>query len=166
MFDTFLKTRDSCQTYEGGFAGVPGGEAHGGYSYCAIAALSLLGSLKKCNLKSLRKWTANRQMKLEGGFSGRTNKLVDACYSFWQGAVFPLIHDPGKLFMPMIDLIKIFRFRIERKLLAFLPGSFTRVHSLLLSRKCWWVHRQTGKEAGFLSYLLRLVRIINSSTRP
>lgn len=86
----------SCQTYEGGFSGVPGGEAHGGYSFCAIAALSLLGSLHKCNLKSVRKWTANRQMNLEGGFSGRTNKLVDACYSFWQGAIFPLIHDPRK----------------------------------------------------------------------
>lgn len=25
-------------------------------------------------------------MKFEGGFQGRTNKLVDSCYSFWQGA--------------------------------------------------------------------------------
>mmetsp|Transcript_51191 Transcript_51191/g.164400 ORF Transcript_51191/g.164400 Transcript_51191/m.164400 type:complete len:164 (-) Transcript_51191:98-589(-) len=32
-------------------------------------------------------------MALEGGFSGRTNKLVDSCYSFWQGAVFPLLHE-------------------------------------------------------------------------
>lgn len=31
-------------------------------------------------------------MRLEGGFQGRTNKLVDGCYSFWQGAAFPLIH--------------------------------------------------------------------------
>ena len=23
----------------------------------------------------------------EGGFQGRTNKLVDACYSFWQGSI-------------------------------------------------------------------------------
>ena len=23
---------------------------------------------------------------------GRTNKLVDGCYSFWQGGLFPLIH--------------------------------------------------------------------------
>ena len=30
-------------------------------------------------------WLVHRQMKLEGGFSGRTNKLVDSCYSFWQG---------------------------------------------------------------------------------
>lgn len=28
-------------------------------------------------------------MKLEGGFQGRTNKLVDGCYSFWQGGSFP-----------------------------------------------------------------------------
>jgi hypothetical protein len=32
-----------------------------------------------------------RQMRLEGGFSGRTNKLVDGCYSFWVGSLFPLI---------------------------------------------------------------------------
>ena len=25
-----------------------------------------------------------RQVRLEGGFQGRTNKLVDSCYSFWQ----------------------------------------------------------------------------------
>lgn len=40
-------------------------------------------------------------MRLEGGFQGRTNKLVDGCYSFWQGACFPLIHailsNEGKL---------------------------------------------------------------------
>lgn len=30
-------------------------------------------------------------MALEGGFQGRTNKLVDGCYSFWIGSVFALI---------------------------------------------------------------------------
>jgi protein farnesyltransferase subunit beta len=30
-------------------------------------------------------------MTTEGGFQGRTNKLVDGCYSFWQGGVFPLL---------------------------------------------------------------------------
>ena len=39
------------------------------------------------------RWTCNRQMSLEGGFQGRTNKLVDGCYSFWQGGVFPLLHN-------------------------------------------------------------------------
>ena len=41
-------------------------------------------------------------MRLEGGFQGRTNKLVDGCYSFWQGGTFPLIaailSTPGKGF--------------------------------------------------------------------
>lgn len=31
------------------------------------------------------------QGAVEGGFMGRTNKLVDGCYSFWQGGVFPLL---------------------------------------------------------------------------
>jgi prenyltransferase beta subunit len=31
-------------------------------------------------------------MKLEGGFQGRTNKLVDACYSFWQGAAMAILN--------------------------------------------------------------------------
>lgn len=30
-------------------------------------------------------------MEFEGGFQGRTNKLVDGCYSLWQGGVFPLL---------------------------------------------------------------------------
>lgn len=32
-----------------------------------------------------------RQMPYEGGFQGRTNKLVDSCYSFWQAGIFPLL---------------------------------------------------------------------------
>ncbi len=31
------------------------------------------------------------QGSTEGGFNGRTNKLVDGCYSFWQGGIFPLL---------------------------------------------------------------------------
>lgn len=29
-------------------------------------------------------------MSYEGGFQGRTNKLVDGCYSFWVGATIPI----------------------------------------------------------------------------
>ncbi len=35
---------------------------------------------------------------MEGGFAGRTNKLVDGCYTFWQGALVPLIHALGPAF--------------------------------------------------------------------
>lgn len=93
--ELFENTSDwitTCQTYEGGFAGTPGGEAHGGYTFCAIAALSLLGDEKKCDLKALLRWVVHKQQKFEGGFAGRTNKLVDGCYSFWQGAILPIVH--------------------------------------------------------------------------
>ncbi|XP_076759305.1 farnesyl transferase beta subunit [Xylocopa sonorina] len=81
-----------CQTWEGGFGGSPGMEAHGGYAFCGLAALVLLGKPHFCCLKSFLRWAVNRQMRLEGGFQGRTGKLVDGCYSFWQGGAFPLIH--------------------------------------------------------------------------
>uniref|UniRef100_A0A2M4AQ49 Protein farnesyltransferase subunit beta n=1 Tax=Anopheles triannulatus TaxID=58253 RepID=A0A2M4AQ49_9DIPT len=80
-----------CQTYEGGFGGAPNLEAHGGYSFCAAAALMILGGEERCDLHALLRWTVNRQMAYEGGFQGRTNKLVDGCYSFWQGALVPIV---------------------------------------------------------------------------
>lgn len=81
-----------CQTYEGGFGGAPGMEAHGGYSFCGFASLVFLGKERLCNEDRLLRWATSRQMRLEGGFQGRTNKLVDGCYSFWQGGVFPILH--------------------------------------------------------------------------
>lgn len=85
------------QTYEGGFGGSAGTEAHGGYSYCAFASYFILfdtvEEIKNCglNLDSLSRWAVMRQFQLEGGLSGRTNKLVDACYSFWVGAMYSLL---------------------------------------------------------------------------
>ncbi|XP_031842772.1 farnesyl transferase beta subunit [Nomia melanderi] len=81
-----------CQTWEGGIGGCPGMEAHGGYTYCGLAALVLLGKTDFCHLKSLLRWIVNKQMRMEGGFQGRSNKVIDGCYSFWQGGVFALIH--------------------------------------------------------------------------
>ncbi len=77
-----------CQTWEGGFAGVPGAEAHGGYTFCAVAALKLLDSLHKINQPALLYWLTSQQVEPIGGFRGRTHKLVDGCYSFWQAAAF------------------------------------------------------------------------------
>jgi protein farnesyltransferase subunit beta len=82
----------SCQTYEGGIAGEPGMEAHGGYSYCGLAALAILGIAEEyLDLDAFQDWLCRRQMCYEGGFQGRANKLVDSCYTFWQGACFPLL---------------------------------------------------------------------------
>jgi protein farnesyltransferase subunit beta len=76
-----------CQTFDGGFGGEPGAEAHGGYAFCALATLKILGAheAKAADLVALERWVAARQMQFEGGFQGRANKLVDNCYSFWQG---------------------------------------------------------------------------------
>lgn len=81
----------SCQTYEGGFGGEVDNEAHGGYNFCAMASLLILGEAHRCNLRAVEHWLLNRQMKIEGGFQGRTNKLVDSCYSYWQGAAVSLL---------------------------------------------------------------------------
>jgi len=79
------------QTYEGGIGGEPGNEAHGGYTFCGAAALDLVGKLDALDLPALLRWAASRQCWVEGGYNGRTNKLADGCYSFWQGALAPLL---------------------------------------------------------------------------
>ncbi|EGW35526.1 beta subunit of protein farnesyltransferase [Spathaspora passalidarum NRRL Y-27907] len=85
-----------CQTYEGGFSGVPNTEAHGGYTFCALASYFILNTdtdsiEKSINVEKLLRWSVERQMSIEGGLNGRTNKLVDSCYSFWIGALFPML---------------------------------------------------------------------------
>ncbi|KAF8752851.1 Terpenoid cyclases Protein prenyltransferase [Rhizoctonia solani] len=105
----------SCQTYEGGFAssshpyyspedGKPQvlseirptlGEAHGGYTSCAIASWILLQPYQKpegqCEKAgTMGDWNA-RSSDRGGGFRGRTNKLVDGCYSWWIGGLEPLL---------------------------------------------------------------------------
>ncbi|KAF9071570.1 terpenoid cyclases/protein prenyltransferase alpha-alpha toroid [Rhodocollybia butyracea] len=107
----------ACQTYEGGFASgalgvghgsqsAPLGEAHGGYTFCALAAWVLLEaefpsspSDPKLNLGSLRRWLVNMQGSEDElyGFRGRTNKLVDGCYSWWVGGCFPLLDTLDRL---------------------------------------------------------------------
>ncbi|KAK6635106.1 hypothetical protein RUM44_000355 [Polyplax serrata] len=92
LFQNSAEWIASSQTYEGGFSGCPDMEAHGGYAFCGLAALVLLNKEYLLNIQSFLRWVVNRQMRFEGGFQGRTNKLVDGCYSFWQGGVFPIIH--------------------------------------------------------------------------
>ena len=92
----FLK---DCQCHEGGIGGEPGNEGHGGYAFCGLAAAMLGGEGEEggmveeseLDVESMIRWAAGCQGLLEGGFMGRTNKLVDGCYSFWQGAAFPML---------------------------------------------------------------------------
>lgn len=83
-----------CQSFEGGFGGVPGAEAHGGYTYCALAAAMLVSPEQAASLFDLPRlllWLSAQQCDKIGGFRGRTHKLADGCYSFWQGACFELL---------------------------------------------------------------------------
>ncbi|KAG1734874.1 terpenoid cyclases/protein prenyltransferase alpha-alpha toroid [Suillus paluster] len=105
----------SCQTYEGGFSSAsqpyfspepegpptlldsprpPLGEAHGGYTFCSSCPSVQKPSL---NFKTLLRWLVQMQgSEIElGGFKGRTNKLVDGCYSWWVGGCFALLSSLG-----------------------------------------------------------------------
>lgn len=85
----------SCQTFEGGFSAFPGLEAHGGYAFCAMAAFCLLHPpeevAKHMDIHKFLRWMSARQTQPEGGFSGRTNKLVDGCYNHWVGGCWALL---------------------------------------------------------------------------
>jgi protein farnesyltransferase subunit beta len=85
-----------CQTYEGGLGGSPGVEAHGGYTFCGLAAADLVDATSSLNVGKMWQWAVERQMSYEGGFQGRTNKLVDGCYSFWLGGVLPILNRQTK----------------------------------------------------------------------
>ncbi|KAM0278993.1 hypothetical protein ACHAQH_004861 [Verticillium albo-atrum] len=85
-----------CQTFEGGLGGKPDTEAHGAYTFCALGCLAILDAPhriipKYLDVPRLISWLSSRQYAPEGGFSGRTNKLVDGCYSHWVGGCWPLI---------------------------------------------------------------------------
>ena len=95
----------NCQTFEGGLGPQPFCEAHGGYSFCGIATLVLLNKLNEIDINSFLRWLVNRQMTKEGGFNGRTNKLVDSCYSFWQGSIFNMIYMGDNKFTYDMELL-------------------------------------------------------------
>lgn len=81
----------SSLSYEGAFGQVPFLEAHGGSTYCAVAALTLLGGLDRLpdrRRDGLVRWCVNRQIT---GFQGRPNKPEDTCYTFWLGATLKML---------------------------------------------------------------------------
>src|SRR6266702_4576310 len=109
----------SCHTYEGGFSSASHphsvddvlsarrpslGEAHGGYTFCALASWVLLrpyvpadDDAPRVDTRRLLRWLVHMQgIEIElGGFKGRTNKLVDGCYSWWCGGAFALLEAVG-----------------------------------------------------------------------
>jgi len=87
MVEYILKS----QTYEGAFGQSPGLEAHGGSTYCALAALSMLGKLENLDQRvkdKCQKWCC---LRLNEGFNGRPNKQDDTCYTYWIGGALKLL---------------------------------------------------------------------------
>ncbi|KAM0716692.1 hypothetical protein Q7P37_008137 [Cladosporium fusiforme] len=86
----------SLQTYEGGIGATPGSEAHGAYAFLAMGCLSMIDAPhivipKYIDTSTLLRWMVHQQTQPEGGYAGRTNKLVDACYSQWIGGTWALL---------------------------------------------------------------------------
>ena len=85
-----------CQAFDGGISAAPGNEAHGAYAFCGLGALAILGppgeTLNKyLDVQRLVHWLSARQCAPEGGYNGRTNKLVDGCYSHWVGGCWAIV---------------------------------------------------------------------------
>jgi len=101
-------------SYDGGIGQGPGLEAHGGSTYCAVAALSMmgrLGALGEARTAALTRWCLARQGR-EGraagggeGWQGRPNKPEDTCYTFWLGGTLALL---GRLELCRPDLAREF----------------------------------------------------------
>lgn len=73
-----------CRTFDGGYGQLPGAEAHAGLTFCAVAALHLLGrDLKGQKRLATIGFLVHRQHSLDGGFDGRLGKTTDVCYCFW-----------------------------------------------------------------------------------
>lgn len=62
----------SCQNWEGGLSGVPGLEAHGGYTFCGTAALVILGTEHMLDLKAL---LVRKTSRMNPVFSGAVASL-------------------------------------------------------------------------------------------
>ncbi|EGG01907.1 uncharacterized protein MELLADRAFT_38891, partial [Melampsora larici-populina 98AG31] len=132
------------QTYEGGFSSgsatlkaisnsqplssVPLGESHGGYTSCGVLSHFLLKSLSNLipitsiDYKACWRWLTSMQgLPIKGGgFRGRSNKLVDGCYAWWCGGLFPVIEN---LIQEEINQFKI---EDEKDVFEFSNSSYNR----------------------------------------
>ena len=100
--DRAVRYIQSCKSYDGAIALIPGQEGHGGSTFCATAALQLLNRLdilletgdndSICWKDQLVQWCVTRQQ--QGGMQGRPNKAQDTCYSYWIGGTLTILgHD-------------------------------------------------------------------------
>ena len=92
---------ESCKSWDGAIALIPGQESHGGSTFCGVASLALMGKIKKvldyqdgdCRRciswrNELIQWCVSRQIE---GIQGRPNKYEDTCYSYWIGGTLKIL---------------------------------------------------------------------------
>ncbi|CAE7479585.1 PGGT1B [Symbiodinium sp. CCMP2592] len=92
------------QSYDGAFGMGPGAESHGGCTYCAVAALRMLGRLADLPSKDLLLLVCVRRQI--SGFQGRIEKDPDSCYSFWVGGSMQLL---GASFLQQDDCLQFLK---------------------------------------------------------
>jgi geranylgeranyl transferase type-1 subunit beta len=104
------------KAYDGGISEAPLGEAHSGFTFCALGALSFANRVPQGvkDHELLLRWLISRQVAIPDsqedsesdddmeaqpdillanehqsfliGFNGRVSKLPDTCYTWWSGA--------------------------------------------------------------------------------
>lgn len=93
-----VKYIQSCRSFDGAIALLPGQEGHGGSTYTAVASLVLMNKVDEVIdaewKKDLIRWCVHRQV---GGMQGRPNKAEDTCYSYWIGSTLRLLGEDSLL---------------------------------------------------------------------
>ena len=87
--DTSIQIWILLQTYEGGMGGEPGNEAHGGYAFCAVAALALIGRAGELDLRRLVHWAAHRQVGHQASTLSLSPSLPAVCCCAAWGLLLP-----------------------------------------------------------------------------
>uniref|UniRef100_A0A914HSC0 Geranylgeranyl transferase type I subunit beta n=1 Tax=Globodera rostochiensis TaxID=31243 RepID=A0A914HSC0_GLORO len=119
-------------SYDGGIAQGPTLESHGGSTFCAVAALCLIGHLwdgsvlASAKIERMKSWAV---LKQEEGFHGRTNKSDDSCYAFWVGATLAMLNA-----LPLADwpVLRSFLLRMQDTVIGGFRKHEDSSHSDLL----------------------------------
>jgi len=129
----------SCENFDGGYGICPGAESHAGQVFTCVGALTIAGRLDLVNKDRLGAWLSERQIDY-GGFNGRPEKLVDACYTWWVGSALAMIDR-----LHWIDGKKLATFvlQCQVKYTSYI-SRFPSTNSQIGSRS-WWFCRSSGK---------------------
>ena len=77
-----------------------------------------MGRLQDLDVSRLLFWLSRRQCDY-GGFNGRTNKLLDSCYSFWVGAIFKIVDNYFNKKISIDGRMLYSEFELQRYVLSY-----------------------------------------------